>query len=97
MAKLDKKLLAAQALSARPRPAAKPTDPVLVIVPHVPVPDRIPEDRAADNLIKLLREHFRVVIAADRPAPLEDPYRRHFLMEGIEIVGGQQDFPQEQP
>jgi hypothetical protein len=80
------------ALHALSRHAAKAapskSDSVLVVVPHVPVPDRIPEDRSIERLIRQLSKHFHVVVCADRPAPLEDSYRRTLMMEGIEVTGG---------
>jgi GT2 family glycosyltransferase len=97
MADMHKKLLAAQFLKKETLSRAKTGDPVLVVVPHVPTPDRIPEDRSIEMLIHQLRKHFRVVVAADRPAPLEDTYRRSLLMEGVEIVGGHPNYPPDQP
>lgn len=96
MANMHKKLLALQSLKAESK-KQKAGDPVLVVVPHVPAPDRLPEDRATQYLIKSLGQHFRVVVAADRPAPLEDPYRRDMLMEGVEILGGLTDPHPERP
>jgi hypothetical protein len=96
MADLQKKLQALHAMKKAARPSAS-GDAVLVVVPHVPVPDRVPEDRAVENLLQQLRKHHRVVLAADRAAPLEDSYRRHLMMDGVEIVGGGHEPPQDRP
>lgn len=97
MADLQKKLQALHSLKAGALSQQKTGDAVLVVAPHVPVPDRVPEDRAIERFLQQLRKHFRVVLVADRPAPLEDSYRRTLMMEGVEIVGGLPDVQPDRP